>query len=46
MISGVITKKLFAWASFRVLPMLGAFALLGLYLLEDDDAYRQEPDSL
>jgi hypothetical protein len=45
MISGVIVKKLFAWTSLRVLPTLGALALLCLYLTEDHDDYRHDPYS-
>jgi hypothetical protein len=45
MISEVIVKKIFAWASLRVLPLLGAFALLCLYLIEDHDDYRHNPYS-
>jgi len=41
----VIVKKIFAWASLRVLPMLGAFALLCLYLTEDHDDNRHNPYS-
>jgi hypothetical protein len=38
-------KKLIAWASLPILPMLGAFALLWLYLTDDDDDYRSHPYS-
>jgi hypothetical protein len=39
-------KKLIAWASLPILPTLGAFALLWLYLTEDDDDSRSHPYSL
>ena len=45
MISGIIVKKIFVWTSLRVLPMLGTFALLCLYLTEDLDDYRHNPYS-
>ena len=45
MINGLIVKKLFAWASLPVLPTLGAFALLCLYLTEDADDHRCQPYS-
>lgn len=45
MISEVIVKKILVWASLRVLPMLGAFALLCLYLTEDHDDSRHNPYS-
>jgi hypothetical protein len=38
-------KKLIAWASLPILPMLGTFALLWLYLTEDDDDARSHPYS-
>ncbi len=38
-------KKLIAWASLPILPMLGTFALLWLYLTEDDDDYKSHPYS-
>jgi hypothetical protein len=45
MTSGLIMKKLVAWAGLPILPILGTFALLWLYLTEDDDDYRSHPDS-
>jgi hypothetical protein len=38
-------KKLIAWASLTILPILATFALLWLYLTEDDDDYRSHPYS-
>jgi len=45
MTHGLIMKKLVAWASLPILPILGTFALLWLYLTEDYDDYRRHPDS-
>jgi hypothetical protein len=45
MTHGLIMKKLVAWASLPILPMLGTFALLWLYLTEDDDDSRSRPYS-
>jgi hypothetical protein len=38
-------KKLVAWASLPILPILGTFALIWLYLTEDDDDFRNHPYS-
>jgi hypothetical protein len=39
-------EKLIAWVSLPLLPMLGAFALLWLYVTEDDDHPKSHPYSL
>ena len=41
----LIMKKLAAWASLPILPILGTFALLWLYLTEDGDDFRNHPYS-
>ena len=38
-------KKLIEWASLTILTMLGTFALLWLYLTEDEDDSRSHPYS-
>lgn len=41
----LIMKKLVVWASLPILPMLGTFALLWLYLTEDGADARNHPYS-
>jgi hypothetical protein len=41
----LIVKKLVSWASLPILPMLGTFALLWLYLTEDGAEARNHPYS-
>ncbi len=36
----LITRKLIAWATLPILPILGTFAWLWLYLAEDRPDYR------
>ena len=38
-------KKLIAWASLPLLPMLGIFALFWLYATDDHDDYKSHPYS-
>jgi hypothetical protein len=45
MTHGLIVKKIAAWASLPILPILGTFALLWLYLAGDDDDSRSRPYS-
>jgi hypothetical protein len=41
----LIIKKLAAWATLPILPILGTFALLWLYLAEDGPDARNHPYS-
>jgi hypothetical protein len=45
MIHGLIMKKIVGWVSLPILPLLGTFALLWLYLTEDRDDFRNHPYS-
>ena len=45
MINPLIIKKLAAWATLPLLPMLGTFALVWLYLTDDSIDDRNHPYS-
>jgi hypothetical protein len=45
MINPLIFKKLATWATLPILPMLGTFALVWLYLTDDSIDSRSHPYS-
>ena len=45
MINPIVIKKIAAWATLPLLPMLGTFALVWLYLTEDSVDTRDHPYS-